>query len=65
MPKPVTVSFSLGRTINLGNFENVKIEVGIDVHTDTDKLEADYEKARRWVEKKLAEEEDKWDDQKK
>ncbi len=63
--KKVTVSFEVGRTINLGNFENVKISVGIDINTDTDSLDKDYARAQKWVERKLSEEEDKWESKKK
>ncbi len=63
--KKVVVSYEVGRTINLGNFENVKISVGIDINTDTDSVDKDYVRAKKWVEKKLTEEEDKWESEKK
>ena len=60
MIKKATVSYELGRTINLGDFENVKISIGIDIRTDVDELDADYKRAVKWVGNKLKEEEEKW-----
>ena len=65
MGKKVTVSFELGRTISLGDFENVKILVGMDVRTDEDEVSIDYEHAKKWVSARMQEEEEKWKSEKK
>lgn len=41
------------RTLNLGNFESARIEVGIEVPTSKDELEDAYEFATTWVSDKI------------
>lgn len=52
----VELTFELGRTINLGDYNGVKAYVGIRFPvTRTDEaIEAGAERAQRWVERKLA-----------
>lgn len=57
------IKYSLGRTINTGNYENAKIEVGIELDiqsVDEKSLDDWYEKAKRWVNKRVKEEEREW-----
>jgi hypothetical protein len=44
-----------GRTINTGNFNSVKISVGLKVPAEKDNLDAAYDFATNWVSKKLNE----------
>ena len=54
------ISYNKGRTINLGNFESTRVDVGIEVDAGdgNDFIDADdmFEKCKRWVESKLAKE---------
>lgn len=63
------VSYSLTRTINLGNYESVKVQVGLTLpigmpkHTlDLVQTEAVYEHAKQFVDEKIAEEVEKWNE---
>ena len=60
MPKQARVKFELAKTINLGNYENAKVCIGIEVQTDTDNIESVYEKIRAEVTEKLEQEEMEW-----
>ena len=44
-----------GRTLNLGNYESVKSEVGVTIPCDPDQMNEAYEFATDWVTEKLAE----------
>jgi hypothetical protein len=52
----VNVGFGMDRTINLGNYENVKIHVAIHVPSeiDVDEIEGNYVFAKGWVEEKMS-----------
>ena len=51
------VGFGMDRTINLGNYENVKIHVAIHVPSipDEEEIEGNYVFAQGWVEQKMEE----------
>jgi hypothetical protein len=53
------VSFSMGRTINMGNYESTRIDIGVELPfgVGPDALEAAYENAKRFVTGKLKEQE--------
>lgn len=54
--KPMAnVGFGMDRTINLGNYENVKVHVAIHVpsEVDEDEIEGNYLFAKSWVEQKM------------
>jgi hypothetical protein len=54
----VKLSYTLGRTINLGNFESVKFEYGVEVEGDNrSELLAD---AKEFVEEVVAQETSFW-----
>lgn len=57
MDNPAKVKVTMGHTKNLGNFESLRIEVGIEVPCDNEKevIEATYESAFKWVDDKVAE----------
>ena len=57
------IKYSLGRTINNGNFENTKIEVGVELDiqsVDEESRDDWYEKTKRWVNRHVKEEEREW-----
>ncbi len=56
----VRVKFSLGKTINTGNYENVKIEVGVEMTCEEDEVDATYKRVRSFVNKRLEQEEKGW-----
>lgn len=51
------VGFGIARTINLGNFESVKVQVDIHVPSEVteDEIEGNYEFAKGWCEEKMDE----------
>jgi hypothetical protein len=51
------VGFGLARTINLGNFESVKVSVDIHVPSEVneDEIDGNYEFAKGWCEQKMHE----------
>lgn len=50
------VSFSLGYTVNAGNFESLRIDVGLEIEGKPGETPAQtYERASEWVSKKLEE----------
>lgn len=60
------VSYSITRTINLGNYESVRVQAGLTL-TAADQTQAAVEKAYRKVKKfvddRIEEEESKWKNQ--
>jgi len=57
-----TVEYSLTRALNLGNYESVKVHVGLSLDCDgsRDAVESVFEKAKRFVDEKIAKEEHEW-----
>lgn len=53
----VEITVSLGRTINLGNFESGRADVAIRTVCPAKEMEKEYGKLRDWCDEKLAEEE--------
>ena len=52
------VKYGAGRTFNLGNYESAKVDVGIELICDSEEdLDDQFEKAKEWVDGKIAEEE--------
>lgn len=51
----IIIEFGVGRTINLGNFESVKVNVGLHVPCSKAGIEAAYDWATDWVGDKLSE----------
>ncbi|HEC65475.1 MAG TPA: hypothetical protein ENI23_09280 [bacterium] len=54
------VSYSLRRTINLGNFESVQIGISMDLPFEMGKGKYMYDKAENIVNSKMEEEVSKW-----
>lgn len=60
MLRGAKVKYSLGKTINVGNFENVKLECGVELTCQEDELGERFEQAREFVLAKVQDEEYKW-----
>ena len=54
------VSYGLMRTINLGNYENVKIDIAIEAECEKGDLEKAYKSVKRFVNEKIEEEMTEW-----
>lgn len=50
------LKYQKGRTVNLGNFESSRIDIGIELDSSAQDIPATFERMRTWVEKRLAEE---------
>jgi len=51
----VNVGISLGLTVNIGNYENVKAQVSIHIPCSHEEIEDTYEFAKEWADDKLEE----------
>ena len=60
--KQARVSYSVTRTINLGNYESVKVQAGLEVQCDrTDAaIETNYEQIKAFIDDRITEETAKW-----
>ena len=56
------VKYQLGITINLGNYENAKIDCGIELDCDQDQesMEEAFEDAKEFVKSRVKKEEMEW-----
>jgi hypothetical protein len=54
------VRYALQRTINLGNFENVKIDIGIETACEENNVGKTFTKIKKFVENKIEEEMEEW-----
>jgi len=56
------VDYSLSRTLNMGNFESTKITVGLSLECEAtrEEVEQAFEKAKRFVESKMVQQEHEW-----
>ena len=54
------VSYSITRTINLGNYESVKVQAGLETQCDSADRDKVYNGIKEWVDKKIDEETHKW-----
>jgi len=52
---PCNVGFSLGMTLNLGNYESVKVSVSLNVPCQHAEIDEIFEFAKGWVDDKLTE----------
>jgi len=57
------VSYSLTRTLNMGNYESTKIHVGLSLECEGSKEEIDraFERTKHFVETKIAVQEHEWE----
>lgn len=54
--EPAKISLTMGVTINLGNYEGARVDIGISVPCYTEEVEATHKFASTWVETKLVKE---------
>jgi len=54
--EPAKVQVGRGLTLNMGNYESARLDVGIEVPCYVEEVDSAYEWARRWVEKRIGEE---------
>lgn len=52
---PAVVKLSLGRTINTGNYESIRVDAGVELPCTVDGIREAQKEARRIVEKALEE----------
>lgn len=53
---PAEVNIQFGLTINLGNYESARVDVGIRYPCDREKIAEAYKSAKEWCEKQIMEE---------
>jgi hypothetical protein len=54
------VKYSLGRTINTGNYENAKVEIGLELECEETDVKQAYAKVKKFVDARVKEEELRW-----
>jgi hypothetical protein len=54
------IKYGMGKTINLGNYENVKIEASLEVSCEDSQIEEKWEEVKEFVHKKIEEAEFQW-----
>jgi len=47
--EPARVDLNLGLTINLGNFESARVDVGVSLPCYSEEVDATYERAKEWA----------------
>lgn len=62
---PAEVSYSVGLTLNMGNYESARVDVGIKMPCYVEEVDVTYRRIQAWAEKLLSEERDKIKDAKK
>ena len=50
---PTVVEVSMGLTINLGNYESARLDVGIRIPCPAEESEAIFDKAKDWCEERV------------
>lgn len=50
---PAVVKMSLGRTLNAGNYESIRVDVGIELPCYTEEVDAGYKRAKQFCERKM------------
>ena len=58
--KKVKVSYSTAQTINLGNYESVKVQVGLEMECEEEDINVTYKRVKNFVDKKIEKETKKW-----
>jgi len=51
------VKYNKGRTINIGNFESIRVDVGIELEmaaSDGREIDATFDRLKAWVDKRIA-----------
>jgi len=52
-PSMVRLKYSRGMTVNLGNFESLRIDIGIEMECAQSEVPATYDRMRQWVDRNL------------
>ena len=52
---PVYLEFTVGRTLNQGNYESARINVGMTIPCYLEEIDEVFEFAKDWVDKKASE----------
>ena len=47
------ITYTKGRTINLGNFESLRVDIGIELDCEDGEQDATLSRLKGWVESKL------------
>jgi hypothetical protein len=50
---PCNVGFSASRTVNLGNYESLRVEVSLHVPCDQEEVDEAFDAAQVWVQERL------------
>lgn len=53
LERPAEVSISVGLTLNLGNYESARIDVGLKLPCEPDDIDTVYAYTEQWVEARL------------
>jgi len=62
---PAEVSYSVGITLNMGNFESARVDVGIKMPCYVEEVDVTFRRVQAWAERLLSQERDKITDAKK
>ena len=54
------IKYNMGKTINMGNFENVKLDFGVEMMCEEKDMDKKWVEAEEFVQQKIEEEEMKW-----
>ena len=54
--EPAKVNFSVGMTLNLGNYESARIDVGVVMPCNPSELDHTFEQAKEWATTRLVKE---------
>lgn len=49
----IKVSYYKGRTVNLGNYESERLDIGIELECEDGQEDATLARAREWINRKL------------
>lgn len=51
--QPAQIKYSIGGTVNIGNFESVRVDVSISVPCYREEIDEVFEASRDWADKRL------------
>lgn len=54
--EPAKVQFSVGMTLNIGNYESTRVDVGVVLPCDPENVDETFEKAKNWATTRLVNE---------
>ena len=53
MAEMARIKYSKGRTVNLGNFESLRVDIGIELDCLLDLADEVYDKLKVWVDRRV------------